>query len=152
MLRVARNLRRGLAILTMPRIYLRTVAGPQAAAWVVRVAAMYCFLQAFHIDAGVGQAALALLAGSITTVVPLTPGGVGTQQALLVVLLSGVASPAAAVSFGLGTQLVTTVVNVALGGTCMGLMLGTMPWRARIALQPEPEPVPVPLPVAISGE
>jgi uncharacterized membrane protein YbhN (UPF0104 family) len=152
MLRIARNLRRGLAILTMPRIYLRTVAGPQIAAWVARVAAMYVFLQAFQIHAGLGQAALALLAGSLTTVVPLTPGGVGTQQALLVVLLSGVASPAAAVSFGLGTQLVTTVVNVALGGTCMGMMLGTMPWRARMALPPEPEPVPVPLPVSTSGE
>jgi uncharacterized membrane protein YbhN (UPF0104 family) len=156
MLRVARNLRRGLTILTMPRIYLRRVAGPQAAAWVARVAAMFCFLHAFHIHAGLGQAALALLAGSLSTVVPLTPGGVGTQQALLVVLLSGVASPAAAVSFGIGTQLVSTVVDVAVGGACMGVMLGTMPWRARFALQPEPEPVPVPvpvpLPVSTSGE
>lgn len=136
-MRVARDLRRGLTILRSPGLYLTRVAAPQLAAWSVRVAAMVCFMHAFHIAAGPRQAVLAILAGSVTTVVPLTPGGVGTQQALLVVLLAGVASPSAAISFGLGMQLVVTAVNVALGGTCMGLMLGTMPWRARIAVPPE---------------
>ena len=100
------------------------VALPQVTAWMLRVLAMYCFLHAFHIDGQMNHAALALLAGSVTTLVPLTPGGVGTQQALLVVLLAGVAAPAAVLSFSLGTQLVITVVNVTLGGACMAFMLG----------------------------
>ena len=92
--RVLTGLRRGLAILGHPRAYALRVAAPQTLAWACRVAGMACFLGAFHISGGLGVAALALVAGSITTVVPLTPGGVGTQQAMLVVLLAPVASPA----------------------------------------------------------
>ena len=134
--------RRGFAILA---------SLPQLMAWVLRVLAMYCFLHAFHIDGQMNHAALALLAGSVTTLVPLTPGGVGTQQALLVVLLAGVAAPAAVLSFSLGTQLVITVVNVTLGGACMALMLGRVPWRLRVpaAVDPAPALVPVLVPVAV---
>ncbi len=144
---VLAEMRQGLTILRTPRAYLRGVAGPQAASWAARVGSAYFFLHAFQIGAGVDQAALAVLAGSLSTLMPLTPAGVGTQQALLVVLLSGVASPAAAVSYSLGTQLVITAVNVAVGGTCAGLMLGTAPWRARFGA-----PEPAPLPAVTSGE
>jgi uncharacterized membrane protein YbhN (UPF0104 family) len=140
------ELGQGLTILRSPRAYLRGVAAPQAAGWAARLGSAYCFLHAFHIHAGPGQAALVVLAGSLATLMPLTPAGVGTQQALVAVLLSGVASPAAAISFGLGTQLVVTAVNVAAGGTCAGLMLGAPPWRARAAAEP------VPLPAVTSGE
>ncbi len=112
-----------------------------------RMGSVYCFLHAFHIGAGAGQVALALLAGSLATMMPLTPAGVGTQQAFLVVALSGVASPVAAISYSLGTQLVTTVVNVAVGGLCAGAMLGTAPWRAQLAA-----PEPAPLPAVTAGE
>jgi uncharacterized membrane protein YbhN (UPF0104 family) len=141
------EMRQGLTILRTPRAYLRGVAAPQAAAWGARFCSVYCFLHAFHIQAGPAQAALALLAGSLATLMPLTPAGVGTQQALLAVVLSGVASPAAAISCGLGTQLVITAVNVAAGGTCAGLLLGAPPWRVQPGV-----PEPVPLPAVTSGE
>ena len=145
--RVARELRRGLSVLSSPRAYATTVAAPQLMSWIARIAAMLCFLHAFHIAAGPRQAVLAVLAGSVTTVLPITPGGVGTQQALLAVLLAGVATPAAAISFSLGTQLVTTCVDVAIGGTCMGVMLGALPWRARMVASPAAA-----LPATTSGE
>ena len=44
---------------------------------------MYWFLVAFHVPASVVDAALALSAQSAATLLPLTPGGLGTQQALL---------------------------------------------------------------------
>jgi uncharacterized membrane protein YbhN (UPF0104 family) len=147
--------RRGFAILASPQAYLVRVALPQVMAWLLRVLAMYCFLHAFHVDGQMNHAALALLVGSVTTLVPLTPGGVGTQQALLVVLLAGVAAPAAVLSFSLGTQLVITVVNVTLGGACMALMLGRVPWRMRVSAAVEPAPVLVPVAVtapAVSGD
>jgi uncharacterized membrane protein YbhN (UPF0104 family) len=147
--------RRGFAILASPRAYLVRVALPQVTAWMLRVLAMYCFLHAFHIDGQMNHAALALLAGSVTTLVPLTPGGVGTQQALLVVLLAGVAAPAAVLSFSLGTQLVITVVNVTLGGACMAFMLGRVPWPMRVPAPVEPAPALVPVAVpapAVSGD
>jgi hypothetical protein len=74
---------------------------------------------------------------------------------LLVVLLAGVAAPAAVLSFSLGTQLVITVVNVTLGGACMALMLGRMPWRMRVPAAIEPAPVLVPVAVpapVVSGD
>ena len=150
--RLAHRLRQGVAILESPQVYLRRVAFPQTVGWLFRVGSMYCFLHAFHVPGGLGQAALALVAGSITSLVPLTPGGAGTQQALLVVLLAGVATPATVLSFSIGTQLVMTGVNVLAGGVCVGLMLRTMPWRVRLSLPSEPEPVPIPLPSTTSGE
>jgi uncharacterized membrane protein YbhN (UPF0104 family) len=149
---LAHKLRQGVAILETPRAYLRLVALPQAFGWMFRVASMYCFLHAFHVGGGLNHAALALVAGSVTSVMPLTPGGVGTQQALLMVLLAGVATPAAVLSFSVGTQLVMTTVNVLVGGICVGLLLRTMPWRVRLRVPIEPEPVPIPLPITTSGE
>jgi uncharacterized membrane protein YbhN (UPF0104 family) len=150
--RLAHKLRQGVAILESPRAYLRLVALPQTLGWVCRVTSMYCFLHAFHIGGGLNHAALALVAGSVTSVMPLTPGGVGTQQALLVVLLAGVATPSMLLSFSVGTQLVMTAVNVLVGGVCVGLLLRTMPWRVRLSLPVEPEPIPIPVPVSTSGE
>lgn len=150
--RLALKLRQGVAILESPRAYLRQVALVQMLGWICRVTSMYCFLHAFHVGGGVNHAALALVAGSVTSLVPLTPGGLGTQQALLVVLLAGVATPAAVLSFSVGTQLVMTSVNVLVGGISIGLLLRTMPWRVRLSVPIEPEPVPIPLPVTTSGE
>jgi uncharacterized membrane protein YbhN (UPF0104 family) len=144
---LAAEIRRGLSILSSPRGYLTRVALPQTLGWAARVLAMYAFLQAFHINGRLSDAALVLIAGSITTLVPLTPSGVGTQQALLVVLLAPITTPAAAISFSLGTQLVLTIVNVGLGGTCMALMLGTTPWRARAELRAPAEPAAPLVPV-----
>ena len=73
----------GLAILRTPERYLRGVVSLQALGWACRVGGMYFFLQAFHVPAGLPDAALALSAGSIATLMPLTPGGAGPQQALL---------------------------------------------------------------------
>ena len=156
--RLLRGLARGLAILGHPRAYAVRVAAPQALGWGFRVGSTLLLLQAFHIAGGLDAAVLALVAGSVATLVPLTPGGFGTQQALLALLLAPYASPAAAISYGLGSQLVITTVNVALGGTCLGLMLGTMPWRAHAQLagaqttDPTPaDPLPTAAPVAVAA-
>jgi uncharacterized membrane protein YbhN (UPF0104 family) len=150
--RLAHRLRQGVAILESPHDYLRLVALPQTVGWIFRVASMYCFLHAFHVPGGLNQAALALVAASVTSVMPLTPGGVGTQQALLMVLLAGVAAPATVLSFSVGTQLVMTTVNVLVGGICVGLMLRTLPWRIRLSAHIEPEPIAIPVPVVTSGD
>jgi uncharacterized membrane protein YbhN (UPF0104 family) len=156
--RLLHGLARGLAILGHPRAYLLRVAAPQTLAWGFRVASTILLLEAFHIAGGIDAAVLALVAGSVATLVPLTPGGVGTQQALLALLLAPYASPAAAISYGLGSQLVITTVNVAVGGTCLGVMLGTMPWRAQARLAaaqtapaPAPAPVAATVPVAVAA-
>jgi uncharacterized membrane protein YbhN (UPF0104 family) len=120
----------GLAILRTPPLYLRRVVSLQALGWCCRIAAMYYFLEAFHIPAGVSDAALALSAGSVATLMPLTPGGVGPQQALLVYMFGGVASRSAVLSFSVGMQVATTVTTAILGGACIAVMLRRLPWKA----------------------
>ena len=140
---------------------LDTLIGAGLIVWAVSTGALPFGLLSPQLPGGswtLIAAALAVPVGSVTTLVPLTPGGVGTQQALLALLLAPYASPAAAISYGLGSQLVITTVNVALGGTCLGVMLGTMPWRAQArlaAVQAVPAPAPAPVaatvPVAVAA-
>jgi uncharacterized membrane protein YbhN (UPF0104 family) len=121
----------GLAILTTPRRYLREVVALQGLGWICRAAAMYFFLSAFGIPADLSDATLALSAGSIATLLPLTPGGIGPQQALLVYMFDGAATRGAVLSFSVGMQFAITVANAVVGFVCLGLMLGKLPWKAR---------------------
>lgn len=132
----------GLAILRTPGRYLRRVVSLQALGWCCRVAAMYFFLDAFHIPAGIDDAALALSAGSIATLMPLTPGGVGPQQALLVYMFANVASRSAVLSFSVGMQFAVTLTTAVIGGLCIALMLRQLPWKARIPRGPAPDAAP----------
>ena len=132
----------GLAILHTPERYLRQVVTYQAAGWVCRIIAMFYFLQAFHIPADLTDAALALSAGSIATLMPLTPGGVGPQQALLVFMFSGIAARSAVLSFSVGMQAAITVMTAGIGAICIALMLRQVPWRARISGDPKAGPAP----------
>ncbi len=62
------------------------------------------FLEAFGIPGTVRNALLVMVVGSLTTLLPVTPGGVGTQQALIVVVLGGAASDGQLLSFSVGMQ------------------------------------------------
>jgi glycosyltransferase 2 family protein len=119
----------GLAILTTPGRYLRQVVSFQALGWGCRIVAMYFFLRAFHVPADLTDAALALSAGSVATLMPLTPGGVGPQQALLVFMFSGVASRSTVLSFSVGMQAAITIMTAGLAAVCLTLMLRRLPWR-----------------------
>ena len=119
----------GLAILRTPGRYLRQVVLLQGLGWICRALAMYEFLDAFGIPANLSDATLALSAGSIATLLPLTPGGIGPQQALLVFMFGGVAARSAVLSFSVGMQFAITVTNALIGGTCLTLMLRRLPWK-----------------------
>jgi uncharacterized protein (TIRG00374 family) len=126
------RVRAGLAILGQPRRYLRSVVSYQAAGWVLRVGSMYWFLEAFHIHASVRNALLALIAGSVSTALPLTPGGAGTQQALLVYMFRNVAAPSAVLSFSVGMQFAITAFNAIVGGIVIAVIFRRLPWKARV--------------------
>jgi hypothetical protein len=57
----------------------------------------------------------------MSTLVPATPGGVGTQQVLLVYVLHEVATTSQALSFSIGVQVGVTIVNTLVG--ILGAML-----------------------------
>jgi uncharacterized membrane protein YbhN (UPF0104 family) len=112
---LAERLRQGGAVLRSPARYARAVALPQLAAWCCRVGVVLCLLAAFGLPATVPLAALVMVVAGASTIVPLTPGGAGTQQLLLAVALSQTASAAAVVSFSVAMQASITAVNALLG-------------------------------------
>ncbi len=125
------RVRLGLAILTTPRRYFRTVVPLQLLGWCCRIAAMYWFLAAFRVPAGVLDAGFALSAQSASTLLPLTPGGVGTQQALLGYMFRDAAATSTVLAFSVGMQFVTTLTNAIVGGLAIWFTLRRLPWKAR---------------------
>jgi uncharacterized membrane protein YbhN (UPF0104 family) len=122
----------GFAILHDWRQYVREVVSWQMGSWVARIASMFFFLRAFHVDATAETTLAVLVVGGLSTVLPFTPGGAGTQQAILVFALAGAAASSTILAFSFGQQLVVTIVNVALGFGSILLMLGTLRWRHRV--------------------
>jgi uncharacterized membrane protein YbhN (UPF0104 family) len=116
---------RGLAVLTSPWLYLRTVLPFQLAAWACRIGVVYFVMEAFRIEAGVATAVLVVVLNGAATAVPV-PGGAGSQQVLATYALQGVVSAAAAVSFSLSMQVGVTAVNTAVGLAAVMLLFRTL--------------------------
>lgn len=124
LLGVWRNLKAGASILASPRRYATEVVPVQLGAWACRIGAAYFLLAAMHLPATVTAAAVVVVVGGISTMVP-TPGGVGTQQVLLAYALHTTASTAAVVSFSVGMQAAVTSLNLVIGLTAAMVMLRT---------------------------
>jgi glycosyltransferase 2 family protein len=120
------NVRQGGAILRTPRRYVTTVAAVQSAAWACRVGVVFFLLAAFGLPASIPLSALVMILCGASTIVPLTPGGAGTQQAMLALALKGTATVAASLSFSVGMQVGITVVNSVLGIAAAMLLFRTL--------------------------
>jgi uncharacterized membrane protein YbhN (UPF0104 family) len=126
------RVRQGFTILRQPRAYLRRVVLWDAVDWSLRLASIYFFLRAFGLPTGTENVALVQTTMSLATALPFTPGGVGTEQALLVYVFQGEAPSSALLSFSIGMKLVLTVVNVVVGFLAILLMLRTFDWRGHV--------------------
>ena len=126
------KLAQGFAILHDRRAFLTGVVTWQAASWLARGAGVYFFLEAFHIPASVQATVTVLVVQGLSTLLPFTPGGAGTQQAVLVFAFSGTAAASTVLGFSVGMQLVTTAVNVLLGFGAIAVMLRTLRWRQHV--------------------
>jgi uncharacterized membrane protein YbhN (UPF0104 family) len=122
----------GFAILHDWRVFAREVVSWQAGSWIARVASTFFFLRAFHVDATAETTLAVLVVQGLSTMLPFTPGGAGTQQAILVFALAGAATSSTILAFSFGQQLVVTIVNVAIGFGAILLMLGTFRWRHHV--------------------
>jgi uncharacterized membrane protein YbhN (UPF0104 family) len=132
-----RRVARGFAILRPPSRYLLGVATWQALSWVLRIASIWWFLRAFHVPATVHNALLVQVVQSLSTLLPFSPGGAGTQQGLLVFVFRGRLSATRLLSFSVGMNLAQTVVNVALGFGAIFLAFRTLRWRRVVARDKE---------------
>lgn len=143
-----RRIRQGFSVLGDWRLYLRSVATWQAADWCFRLLGITFFLQAFGIGLGldpIDNLARALhvqVTQSLSTLVPLTPAGIGTEQALIVYVFAGKVDTTALLAFSVGMKLVLVAVNVAVGLAAVGLMLRTVRWRRHMEREEGAVPVP----------
>ncbi|MCS7006724.1 MAG: flippase-like domain-containing protein, partial [Gaiellaceae bacterium] len=116
----------GFRILRPPRRYLGRVALWQAADWVLRLATIAFLLRAFDIPLSLERVLLVQVSQSLATLLPVTPAGIGTEQALLVVLLSGAAPASVLLSFSVGAKITLTITNVVAGFAALALTLRTV--------------------------
>ena len=124
-------------VLSPPTRYLGRVATWQAADWSLRILTIWFLLDAFNIPQTLENAALTQVSSSVATLFPITPAGVGTEQAFLLYVLSGVASASVLLAFSVGAKLTLTLTNVVAGFTAIALTLRTV--RFKKALGPLPE-------------
>jgi glycosyltransferase 2 family protein len=123
------KLAQGIAILHDPPRYFGGVVSWQVLSWPLRFGTIYCFLQAFQVEATFHDALLVQVADSLSTVLPFSPGGVGTKQGLIVYMLKGKASATQLLSFSVGMHIAITVFNVLLAAISIALMQRTLRFR-----------------------
>jgi glycosyltransferase 2 family protein len=110
------RVRQGVTILFDRRRYLREVAAWQAGAWLCRFTAFWFLLDAFRVGGSVRNVLLVFAAGQVAGAVPLTPGGAGVQQALLVkVFATSAAGTAAVAAYSVGQQVAIAAFTAAVG-------------------------------------
>jgi glycosyltransferase 2 family protein len=134
------RVRQGFAILGDRPRYIRQVASWQGLSWGFRFASVYFFLRAFGVPASLHNALLVLVVQSLSTLLPFTPGGVGTQQGLLVYIFDHAGQKVAGallLSFSIGMYIATTVLNVVVGFGALFAMLRTFRWRRVVVPEEE---------------
>ncbi|MBA3348249.1 MAG: flippase-like domain-containing protein [Actinobacteria bacterium] len=124
------RVRQGFAVLDDRRRYLRTVAVWQAGDWLLRFVSIWFFLGAFGIDQNLQNVLLVQVTQSLATLVPVSPGGIGTEQAFIVYVFRGQGvARSTLLAYSVGMKLTLTVVNVVVGFTALFLTLGHVRWR-----------------------
>jgi len=125
------RVKQGAIVLADPAQYFRRVASWQAAGWVLRFFSFWFFLEAFHIGGSFQNVLLVMSVQAISTLLPLTPGGAGAQQALLVATLQG-PGPIAVLTYSVGQQIAVAAWTVVLGAIALIFIFRTTDWRRLI--------------------
>jgi uncharacterized membrane protein YbhN (UPF0104 family) len=120
---LARRMARGFAVVRVPRALAR-VCSWKVAAWTLRIGAVYVFLLAFDLPATLWMALVVIAAQNVAAALPFSPGHAGTQQAALAVALTGTASAATVLGFGVGMQAATLLADLIAGATAVMLVAG----------------------------
>ena len=125
----------GFTVLRDRTEYLRRVAAWQAADWTLRFVAIWFFLGAFNVDQSLRNIFLVQVTQSLATLVPISPGGIGTEQAFIVFVFKGAVPRSLLLAFSVGMKLTLITVNVIVGFTALFLVLGHTDWRSLVGKQ-----------------
>jgi uncharacterized protein (TIRG00374 family) len=126
------RVRQGVTVLQDRPRYLRTVAFWQLCDWALRFVTIGFFLRAFDIDPSVRNVLLVQVTTSMASLVPATPGGIGTEQAFIVYVFRGAAPRSTLLAFSVGMRITLTVVNVIVGFGAILATLGTLRFRRQV--------------------
>ncbi len=122
--------REGAAILATPRAYATDVLMVEVASYIARIGVTATFMRAYDVPVSPQSVALILAVNAIASTFALTPGGVGTQQALATAALRNTASSSVVAAYSLGQQLILAVWDIALGVLLLWLAIGWTATRA----------------------
>ena len=109
------RVRQGFAIVRDRRRYMREMATWQAASWLCRFASFYFLLDAFNVGGSLRAALLVQGVQVVSTIVPLTPGGAGVQQALLLAVFAHQAPAPTVAAYSVGQQVALAGFSLVLG-------------------------------------
>ena len=124
------RVRQGVSVLRDRPRYLRTVAFWQLCDWSLRMVTIGFFLRAFDVDASVRNILLVQVTQSMATLVPVSPAGIGTEQAFIVYVFRGTVSGSKLLAFSVGMKLTLVVTNVVVGFCALALTLRTVNVRS----------------------
>jgi glycosyltransferase 2 family protein len=125
------RVKQGVVVLTDIPLYLRSVVSWQGLGWLLRFFSFWFFLEAFHIGGSFSNVMLVMSVQAVSTLLPLTPGGAGAQQALLVATLTG-PGPIAVLTYSVGQQIAVAAWAALLGFLALAFVFRTMDWRSLI--------------------
>ena len=132
------HFRQGLNGICDWRYYLRHVVPWQAGDWGLRIVTLLFALLAFHMPGTLRNAVYAQGTSSLSTLLPISPSGIGTEQALLTsVLGKSVPDTSLIVAYSVGTRLMLILLNLALGFGAIFLFFGTVRYRSFVEAEKE---------------
>jgi uncharacterized membrane protein YbhN (UPF0104 family) len=134
------RVRQGMAVLSDRTRYLREVAFWQACDWTLRFVAIWFFLDAFGVEQSLRNVLLVQVTQSLATLVPISPGGIGTEQAFIVVIFKGAVATSKLIAFSVGMKLTLIATNLVFGFTALFLTLGHTDWRSIARTRSAPKP------------
>ena len=120
------RVKQAFSVVRRPALYLRTVAFWQAGDWLFRLVAIWFLLDAFDIPQTIENVLLVQVSASIATLLPLTPAGIGTEQAFLLYVFRGAVPSSQLLAFSVGLKFMTIGTNVVAGFTAIAITLRTL--------------------------
>jgi uncharacterized membrane protein YbhN (UPF0104 family) len=126
------RVRQAFSVLTPKSRYLRRVAFWQACDWGLRFACLWLFLGAFHVPQTARNVLLVQVTQSLATLAPVTPGGIGTEQAFIVYVFGGAVSKTRLLAFSVGVRVSLTILNATMGFLAIFLTLRTLRFRTHV--------------------
>jgi uncharacterized membrane protein YbhN (UPF0104 family) len=118
------KVRQGFTILRDRRRFFREVWLVMFGAYLVRLAAFWMLLEAFHVGGSVRNVLLVHGINAVAALMPFTPGGAGVQQAFMVKVFAGSATGATVAAYSVGQQIAVAVICLAVGFVALVRIFG----------------------------